>query len=449
MEFWWQRERSRENEAHGCRVARTNATATFRVGRKAAALHGVAETCRAGPHWNTPAEEAMNRIPHIEGLRSYLALWVVLDHILGASGYSDASRLQAVWQIVRSGGAAVDIFIIISGFVIFYLLDSTKEPYQRFITRRFFRLWPLFIILFLLSIPATLVSMSNFREVAAAFPGARFNEGVELARMNSIWDNIFYHVALHVPMLHGTVPEAILPYSPDAFLGPAWSISLEWQFYLIAPLIFGLVTSRSKWAVTLCCAGSILVYLAARKFPWVDYRAFLPMHLEYFFVGGLSYFAFNWVRESSHRVSFMAIGAAIAVFVFMLADRNRTLLPLCFWVVFFGLLLDLTDPKAAPCAKVIGWFFDNKTAQYLGRISYSIYLSHSLVIVLCQAAIFAWLPPLAQKQHLCVLAASAGVLTIVASDILFRLVEKPGMRLGKRMANRLANKADQHGAILS
>ncbi|MFZ4596653.1 MAG: acyltransferase family protein, partial [Verrucomicrobiaceae bacterium] len=173
------------------------------------------------------------------------------------------------------------------------------------------------------------------------------------------------------------------------------------------------------------------------KLPWIDYRAFLPMHLEYFFVGGLSYFAFNWVRHSCSRASFMPIGAVLAVFVFMLADRKLTLLPLYFWVVFLGLLLDLMDPKAAPYTKLIGWLFDNKTAQYLGRISYSIYLSHSLMIVLCQTLIFDWLPPLTQKQHFCVLAASTCIFTIMVSHILFKLVEKPGMLLGRRIADRL------------
>ncbi len=37
------------------------------------------------------------------------------------------------------------------------------------------------------------------------------------------------------------VPENVMPFAGTAFLGPAWSLSLEWQFYLVAPVLIGLL----------------------------------------------------------------------------------------------------------------------------------------------------------------------------------------------------------------
>lgn len=50
-------------------------------------------------------------------------------------------------------GYAVDVFIILSGFVIFYLLDHQHLSYRVFICRRFFRLAPLFFLVVLIAIP--------------------------------------------------------------------------------------------------------------------------------------------------------------------------------------------------------------------------------------------------------------------------------------------------------
>ncbi len=83
----------------------------------------------------------MNRITPIEGLRAWLALWVMSDHVLGMSGYF-IDQLSGPLRILRSGWYAVDVFVIISGFVIFHLLVSKKQNYTEFILQRFFRLWP-------------------------------------------------------------------------------------------------------------------------------------------------------------------------------------------------------------------------------------------------------------------------------------------------------------------
>ncbi|MFX9669204.1 hypothetical protein ABTU75_20035, partial [Acinetobacter baumannii] len=62
-------------------------------------------------------------IPEIEGLRGLMALWVVFDHMANWAGYVALGNQQPSWYInlLIKGGAAVEVFIAISGFVIFFL----------------------------------------------------------------------------------------------------------------------------------------------------------------------------------------------------------------------------------------------------------------------------------------------------------------------------------------
>lgn len=373
----------------------------------------------------------MNRISHIEGLRAWLAFWVVYDHVLGVSGFSIAA-LSGFLKIIRQGSLAVDIFIIISGFVIFYLLDHRNEGYYSFIVRRFFRLWPLYIILFVVSIPLSLLFLANANSLNALFPEAVVGDGLIAETVQSWWDNIFLHIALHVPMLHGIVPESVLPNAPSAFLGAAWSISLEWQFYLLAPLVYNLLT-RYKWGVPVVSAITLAICLFRQAIPAVQFGAFLPMHIEYFYLGGLSYFIFNWNGWQSCSINLLPLGLAFAVLLLFLVAADPNYIPLAIWSVFFSLLIDANRDKRRPHVDYAGWLFNNAVALYLGRISYSIYLGHFPVIILCQFLILEFLPSLSMQQHVLLLTVIVTAVTIVVSHGLYTLVEVPGMNIGKKI----------------
>ena len=86
------------------------------------------------------------RIKELEGLRGCLAWWVVLYHIYVYSGLFH-TNLQKYETWINSGWVAVELFIILSGYVIFLLLETQKEPYALYLTRRFFRIAPLYYTL--------------------------------------------------------------------------------------------------------------------------------------------------------------------------------------------------------------------------------------------------------------------------------------------------------------
>ena len=119
----------------------------------------------------------MKRFDAIEGLRGWLAWAVVFWHCIYMFGihklYPQVDKLHMV------GDFAVCLFIIISGFVITNLLLEKREPYGRYIYRRFLRLYPVYIICLALGIIGTYATF----EVMLAMPWGELTPPVE--RMQS------------------------------------------------------------------------------------------------------------------------------------------------------------------------------------------------------------------------------------------------------------------------
>lgn len=123
---------------------------------------------------------------------------------------------------LRSGTLAVDVFIILSGFVIASLLGRERLPWLPFMVRRWFRLFPAYAVCLLLGFFA-LGAMGRLGDAA--------NLGDVGTLIRSRWvqteDHLAAHAAAHALMLHGVLPNEILPYSTGAFVDAAWSISLR------------------------------------------------------------------------------------------------------------------------------------------------------------------------------------------------------------------------------
>ncbi len=372
------------------------------------------------------------RLTHIEGLRGYLALWVLTCHVLWICGYTE-ELLSGFPRLLVHGQCAVDVFIILSGFVVFYLLDKQGESYGRFIVRRFFRLFPLFIILFFIAIPLSRMTWWN------AIRSSLYWEPWQLAYVTGLvpswWHNLSWHIPLHLLMLHGVVPDALLYDSPSAFLVTAWSVSLEWQFYLVAPFAYAWAVSSEGYRRLSLCAACMLLFIAARKlFPTMNHGAALPFHLEFFFVGCASYFLYKRNGEKAPSDTWFPVSCSIALFLLIMGGRSQLLLPVALWIAFLGLVLE--NPTSF-CSRLLSPLFTSRAIQFLGRISYSIYLVHMLLIVLLQRVIFDCLPQLSHIAHCLILLGLTVLSSIAASACLYRLIEAPGMKLGRTVAMKL------------
>ncbi|MBC8037288.1 MAG: acyltransferase, partial [Rhizobiales bacterium] len=341
------------------------------------------------------------RIHEFEALRGALAAWVVIGHVFKHSGYMpDALR---PFPLLGDPGMPVDIFIILSGFVIFSLLDHKHEGYWPFITRRFFRLFPLFLVVLLVSAMLVVPALA-WRE---AFPWKTpFLEGV-IAINQASADYLAAHFMVHLTMLHGLVPDAILPFSQYGIVGQAWSISVEWQFYLVAPLLFYLLRRRPV-ALGLVVLG--LVGLHSRY--WLG-EGFALNQGQFFLAGIVSYYLYRNLAASGPQL-FLGAATAIAL-LFWISLRP---ISLTIWVVALAAAMHAKNGGKNPLSYVSSL----AVPQWLGRISYSVYLWHALVIVCLSRLILIAIPGISQSQHSALLMVSTVVGTLGLSAASFRLI---------------------------
>jgi peptidoglycan/LPS O-acetylase OafA/YrhL len=305
--------------------------------------------------------------------------------------------------------------------VIMLALDKQRETYVQFVVCRFFRLFPVFIVLLVVAIPLSQVSLWNVIHASQYVTPDQIE--FRIANVESWWANIQWNTPLHLLMLHGAVPDVLVKDAPEAFLIPAWSISLEWQFYLVAPLVYAWAVSAKPYRRLGLCALCVLLVLAARHVvPAVEYGAALPFQVKLFFLGAASYFFYQ--RQAAHQLSDIAfpVACCLAVFLFGLSGRAWSLIPIGLWMAFLGLLL---EQPSSLSSRLVTPLLTNPIMLYQGRISYSLYLSHILVIIVIQYALLTWVPDLSQMAHLGVLLAGTTAVIIAVSSVLYCWLEVP------------------------
>ncbi len=380
----------------------------------------------------------MHRLLPIEGLRAYLALWVVVAHVMFLAGVDphgvrDNHFWTALGQFFGDGPYAVQIFMIVSGFVIFYLLDHKKESYRPFLVRRFFRLYPVYVLLLFTAILSGPFHWWIIQHSAPYMTAGTLSYCTDL--FTTTWSHEGWNIFLHLIMFQGIFPDAVLGMmSPYSFIIAAWSIAIEWQFYLMAPLIYFFISARSALSRILLCAFFLLLYVSCAIGWWSHYVIFFGNFVPFFFLGIASYFLHKTLHGKTAPDTAFLITLGLALAIYFQGIRMGSLIPIVLWLPFLGLLC---EPSGSISSRWLLGIFNNRIAQYLGAISYGIYLSHEQVMFLMQYFLVTWAPPHSQHTHLLALLASTILFTILLSALLHHFVELPGMALGKKLAARL------------
>ncbi len=356
-----------------------------------------------------------------------MAWTVVLSHVFHLSGYYAEQRWR--WLLsVLDGTAAVNVFIIVSGFVIAHLLLARDERYGSYLIRRALRIIPIYylcLIVALLLLPAQIQFHTHEWIADHASWADRFAAVAPHLREHFLW---------HLTLLHGIIPDSVVPESAWAILGPAWSLSLEWQFYLLAPFILRLLrVNRTVEVVSVI--GLLALHAALHRQSALVWRwpAFLPLSIHFFLLGILCRLHLPAIaRQPAWVVPATGLAA-------MLLFRSRTY-EILVWTVFFtAVLWEIRLPMAAAysmlkgTAGVLAGLTQNRLAVVLGRASYSTYLVHIPFL-----AGLAWIGESEFALHgrgpltlLCLLALPFLALLSIG---LYEFVEAPFIRLGARLA---------------
>jgi peptidoglycan/LPS O-acetylase OafA/YrhL len=353
----------------------------------------------------------MNRIREFEALRGLLAVWVVLGHVVPYSGYTPKSL--GVLSFAATPGLAVDVFIILSGFVIFDLIDTKHESYVPFIVRRFFRIFPLYIVALIIGTLFSARTLAWTQALPWKTPFVAGQVSINQATITYLPLQFFAHLTA----LQGLLPDKLLPFSEYAVVGQAWSISVEWQFYLVAPLLY---FALKKNAVVL--AVILMAIIAMNSRHWLS-EGFAINQAQYFLTGISCYFIYKRCpRVSGHYVIIGGMVATALAFWFTLRPIS-----LGIWAVFFASALHSKFGSSNPVSGIAA----TRWPQLLGKISYSIYLLHIFVFMLISAALLKYFPATRQAMHFSVALSLTLGCSILLSWVTFTFIEKPGMDLGR------------------
>jgi peptidoglycan/LPS O-acetylase OafA/YrhL len=367
------------------------------------------------------------RFKELEGLRAWLAWAVVAVHLVQWSGLN---AQYSVLSFFDSGRWAVEIFIILSGFVITQLLMTRGERYLPFLVRRIFRLFPAYLPMMALgglSLYLAEDALSYMPWAGPDYQGGPVIRSWIAAQEQNFWP----HLIAHSTLMHGVPPASVLPLGDSTFLPPAWSLTLEMQFYLVAPFIVaGLRKPRTGALIVALTFIALIAYEAGlfgeRRFP-----SFLPAEGHHFLLGIAT--RLMWDRLTT----FVRRPVACAIAFMAVAALVEPLRPTGVWLATICMIAGRASADAPVGYRLFDVATNSRVAQWAGSRSYSVYVTHLPIIYLC-----AWL---IMRQHsfsapaaLLVVGAAAVVSTVLAAEALHRGIERPMMALGARLAARLS-----------
>lgn len=177
----------------------------------------------------------VSRVPALDGLRGVAILTVVIFHFLQAPGPSTIERL--IFKAVSAGWLGVDLFFVLSGFLITGILLDTKgsEHYFRnFYVRRILRILPLYYgVLLVAAVFVPALTRGGYRVFQ---PGEQLWYWAHISNWGWIWRIDAY------PLTH------------------FWSLAIEEQFYLVWPCVVFLCSRRTLAYISigLIAAGPVL-----------------------------------------------------------------------------------------------------------------------------------------------------------------------------------------------
>ncbi|HEY0195317.1 MAG TPA: acyltransferase [Kofleriaceae bacterium] len=369
----------------------------------------------------------------LDGLRGLGALCVLCTHytrdlIQDAPGYlAEAGHLAAVERtplhVIFAGYPWINMFFVLSGFALSAMMSgNTSGRYLPYAIQRVFRIYPAYFV----TVLATLV-LQHFLYHG---PIAAFGEW-----FNSSWTA--------PPTGRDLLDHAIMigQFKTDRFVFVIWSLVQEMRISLLFPLIYAVVGRLGLRGNLGVGAGLVALDLAWATLADQEYLTpntyYFTLHYTVFFWAGSVIFKFRdalkqwWMARGTGPIALLGIAGFV---LFTYSERiDQLLTPDAMRTVVIGdwlggagaVIFILFVMYAAPISR----FLSTSTMRFLGGISYSLYLVHGIVLLAALHAFYGAVP-------LAILLPACVAVSLVISFVSLNLVEKPFMRLGKRIAAR-------------
>lgn len=313
---------------------------------------------QAKPHAAEPAPSPQAHIPALDGVRGLAILLVTIYRFNGGPHGADVTD-NFVFRLASLGFRGVDLFFVLSGFLITgILLDSKRQPqfFRNFYIRRAVRIFPLYYgVLFAALVILPLVSDS----AASVFAPAR-------DRQSWLW------------LCSANVLQAKIGGWPFGCFDHFWSLAVVGHFYLVWPLVIYLTNYRTAVAA---CVAVILVSLATR-IAWlvmggndVAPEVFTLFRADALAIGSLLAVLTKDQGDATRLAPWARYGAwalGLALAVLTIANRRWLTIPDTLFAGFFAcVILAAVTARAGTLASA---FWNARWLRFFGKYSYAMYV---------------------------------------------------------------------------
>lgn len=312
------------------------------------------------------------RIPELDGLRGIAILLVISFHYLNNQLLHASSSIgRAICQMTSFGWAGVDLFFVLSGFLIGSILVRNKHSnnfFSTFYIRRVVRIIPNY---YLLMGVFFIVMLLPF------FAGSGY-----LHKTNNIpwWSYMLLVQNFYMAAFHSLGNDAI---------NVTWSICIEEQFYLVFPLIVFLLPKM--WLPYILGLAIIMASVIRSHYDhWIPRYVLLPCRMDSIAFGALiAYFneeyPFAQIMKRFKGIFGMVMALDILVCLFLFYKYKDLGVNKHFFlaIIFSGSLIAALAYKNT----LYGAILRNKILNWIGSVSYSLYLFHYIILALLEYAI--------------------------------------------------------------
>ena len=338
----------------------------------------------------------------LTGVRAIAAIGVVVFHMVGQ--YPGSASHPFIGQGLHFGGDGVDLFFMLSGFILAYSYQSAfsnpgEKTYLTFLQKRLARIFPAhaFALLLMLVLGLGLYRIGN-----------PFFEN------NSLHNFLFQFFLISD---WNPTKDAILSWNV-----PSWSISSEWLAYLLFPILLYGIRRASR--PLLIIIGFGLPFVMATSYAFGPANFGLIRILCEFPAGIALYFLFENIRSSTLISLWSWIGNAAAL-LYIVAGITLGLLGLNVrWaVVLIPAVIISLALSTSPLAKILS----SPLPVYLGRISYSLYITHYVIL---SAMRFLFIGTHSQKSNFTffILTIVEIIVIYIVAHATYQFIEVPGQK---------------------
>ena len=334
----------------------------------------------------------------MEGLRGFAVFLVFLVHYVTLVRpwiVEHPALLSLASMLHTIGNTGVDLFFVLSGYLIYGTLISRPQKFRRFMSRRIQRIYPTFSVVFM-----TYVALSFVFRAESKIPSSSLGAATYLIENFLLLPGLF-------------------PIEP--MITVAWSLSYEMAYYLAIPLLIEMFSMRRRSAMWRVGFFSIAALLTTA------YCAIAggPVRLIMFMSGILLYEAIESRRVPAPSGMFAFLALFFGLLATLLPMHGSSAIALkvgILFCAFFVLCLACFSMPLTWLPTAFSW----TPVRWLGNMSYSYYLLHGLALKAAFLGLATVLPIANYGSWVFwMLLPIMFVLTAIPSAILFLAVERP------------------------